>query len=143
MPLGDTLAALNASLNGLSGCLIVVGWWHVRRGNTDAHKKAMLGAFGVSALFLVSYLTRVAVSGTHVYPPEAPLRGFYLAMLASHVVLAALVPFLAVGSIWLALKDRISAHKRLVRFTLPIWLYVSVTGVGVYFMLYHLAGISG
>lgn len=141
MPLADALAALNATLNGLSGLLLIVGFVLVRQGRTAGHKRAMLGAFGVSAVFLVSYLTRVALSGTHPYPPDAPFRMFYLVMLASHVVLAAFVPFLAIGAIVLALKGRIAAHRKLVRVTLPVWMYVSVTGVCVYVMLYHIAGI--
>lgn len=141
MELSDSLAALNAVLNGISGVALVVGWSMIRSGRAEAHKRAMLTAFGISAVFLVSYLSRVALSGTHPYPEAAPARTFYLVMLASHVVLAAFVPFLAVGSIAMALKERWSAHKRLVKFTLPIWLYVSVTGVGVYLMLYHVAGV--
>ena len=141
MELADSLAALNAVLNGLSGVALGVGWTMIRSGRAEAHRRAMLTAFGISALFLVSYLSRVALSGTHPYPADAPARTFYLVMLASHVILAAFVPFLAVGSIVMAFKERWSAHKRLVKFTLPIWLYVSVTGVGVYVMLYHVAGV--
>jgi putative membrane protein len=141
MPLADSLAALNATLNGFSGVLLIVGFVLIRQGRRAAHKRAMMGAFGVSALFLVSYLSRVALSGTHPYPPDAPFRVFYLGMLASHVVLAAFVPFLAVGTIVLAWKGRLEAHRKWVRVTLPVWLYVSVTGVGVYVMLYHVAGV--
>lgn len=141
MELSDSLAALNAILNSLSGLALLVGWSMIRSGRADAHKRAMLTAFGISAVFLVSYLARVALSGTHPYPPDAPARTLYLVMLASHVILAATVPFLAVGSIVMALKKRWSAHRKLVKFTLPIWLYVSVTGVGVYLMLYHVAGV--
>lgn len=141
MELADNLAALNALLNGMSGVALVVGWTMIRSGRAEAHKRAMLTAFGISALFLVSYLARVGLSGTHPYPPDAPARTFYLVMLATHVILAAFVPFLAVGSIVMAFKERWSAHKKLVKFTLPIWLYVSVTGVGVYVMLYHVAGV--
>jgi uncharacterized membrane protein YozB (DUF420 family) len=141
MELSDSLAALNAVLNGLSGVALVIGWVLIRRGDAAAHKRAMLSAFGISAVFLVSYLTRVALSGTHVYPADAPGRTLYLGMLASHVVLAATVPFLAVGAIVMALKGRLEAHRKIVRFALPIWLYVSVTGVGVYIMLYHVAGV--
>ena len=141
MELADSLAALNAVLNALSGIALVVGWTMIRAGRKAAHKRAMLTAFGISAVFLISYLVRVALSGTHPYPEDAPGRTFYLVLLASHVILAASVPFLSVGSIVMAFKERWSTHKRLVRFTLPIWLYVSVTGVGVYVMLYHVAGV--
>jgi len=146
MQLADQLAALNATLNALSGLLLVVGWRIIRSGRSDSakrlqHRKAMLSAFAVSGLFLVSYLARVALSGTHPYPPDAPGRLFYLAMLATHVPLAATVPFLAVAAIWLAYKQRWAQHVKVVRVALPIWLYVSVTGVGVYVMLYHVAGV--
>lgn len=141
MELADRLAALNATLNGLSGLMLLVGWWLIRHGNREGHRKAMLTAFGISAVFLISYLTRVALSGTHPYPPDAPGRSFYLIMLASHVILAATVPFGTVAAIWLAWKGKFEQHKKVVRFTLPVWLYVSVTGVLVYLMLYQLAGI--
>lgn len=139
MDLNDSLALLNAVLNGTSGLCLFVGWLFIRAGNPKAHRAAMLGAFGISAVFLLSYLTRVAIGGTHPYPPDAPYRGFYLAMLASHVVLAATVPFFAIGGIWMAVKNRLATHRKLMRVGLPIWLYVSVTGVGVYLMLYHVA----
>jgi putative membrane protein len=140
--LADKLALLNAILNAASGICLVIGWLFIRARQPEKHRIAMLSAFGISAVFLVSYLTRVALSGTHPYPPEAPGRAFYLAMLASHVVLAASVPFFAVGAIWAATRQRFDLHKRLVRWGLPIWLYVSVTGVGVYLMLYQLAGVT-
>ena len=141
METADTLAAVNALLNGISGIALVTGWVLIKQGRRDAHKKAMLSAFGISALFLMSYLARVALSGTHPYPESAPARNFYLAMLGSHVILAAAVPFLSVSAIVMAFRERWTAHKRIVRFGLPIWLYVSVTGVGVYLMLYHVAGV--
>jgi putative membrane protein len=142
MALADTLAAVNAALNALSGLALITGWALIRQGRRDAHRNAMLGAFGISAVFLVCYLARVALSGTHPYPDGAPFRAFYLAMLASHVTLAASVPFFAVGAIVFAFKGNFARHKALVRWGLPIWLYVSVTGVGVYLMLYHVAGVS-
>lgn len=142
MNVTDSLAALNATLNAASASCLVIGWLRIRAGRRDDHKRWMITAFVISGVFLVSYLTRVGLSGTHTYPPDAPLRTFYLIMLATHVVLAALVPFLAVAAITLALKDRLAAHKRVVRFALPIWLYVSVTGVGVYVLLYQVAGVG-
>ena len=146
MELADNLALLNAILNATSGLLLVVGWRIIKSDRNDpsrrdAHRNTMLGAFGISGIFLMSYLARVALSGTHPYPPEAPLRGLYLAMLGTHVLLAATVPFLAVGAIWMGWKKRWATHVRIVKFALPIWLYVSVTGVGVYVMLYHVAGV--
>lgn len=146
MELADSLAALNAVLNAASGVLLVVGWRLIKAGRTDPtkrdqHRNAMLGAFGVSGVFLLSYLTRIALSGTHSYPLDAPLRGVYLAMLASHVVLAATVPFLAIAAIWFGWTQQWARHVRVVKVALPVWLYVSVTGVGVYLMLYQLAGV--
>ena len=140
--LADKLALLNAILNATSGLCLVIGWAFIRQGQRDKHRLAMLSAFGISGIFLISYLIRVALSGTHPYPETAPGRGLYLAMLASHVLLAATVPFFAGGAIWAAVKQRFDLHKRLVRWGLPIWLYVSVTGVGVYLMLYQLAGVA-
>jgi len=140
MDLNDSLAALNALLNGTSGVLLLIGGILARQHKRDAHRKVMMGAFGVSAIFLVSYLVRVAIGGTHPYPEDAPGRTFYLVMLASHVILAATVPVFAVGGIYLGLKNRIETHRKWMRIGLPIWLYVSVTGVGVYLMLYQLAG---
>ena len=99
----------------------------------------MLSACGASALFLVSYLTRIALTGTHRFPGEGALRTVYIAVLASHTVLAALAAPLVLRTVFLALRDRFPAHRRIARATLPIWMYVSVTGVVVYVMLYHLA----
>ena len=141
MELADNLALLNAVLNGTSFVFLVIGVVLIKSGKRDEHRNAMLGAFAISGVFLVSYLTRVALSGTHPYPEDAPYRTFYLALLASHVILAATVPFLAVGSIWLAWKERFEAHKKLVKITFPVWSYVSVTGVMVYVLLYQIAGV--
>ena len=140
MELADRLAMLNATLNGCATVCLVGGWIMIRRGRRDVHKKLMLAALAISALFLVSYLTRVSLSGTHPYPEDAPLRGLYLAMLASHVILAALVPIIALRSIFLAYRRRFEAHRRWNRVGLPIWLYVSVTGVAVYLWLYGVLG---
>ena len=136
MELADQLALCNACLNATSAVLLITGWYFIRSGRRDLHRRAMMGAFVVSAVFLVSYLTRVALSGTHVYPQEAPGRGLYLFILATHVPLAATVPVFALRAIFLAVKQRFPEHRRLMRVGLPIWLYVSVTGVAVYFMLY-------
>lgn len=136
MELADRLALLNAILNGISALLLVTGWILIRQGKQEPHRKVMLAAFGVSCLFLTSYATRFLLSGTHVYPPEAPGRALYLFVLATHVPLAALVPFFALRAIFLAVKQRFPEHRRLMRVGLPVWLYVSVTGVMVYGLLY-------
>ena len=134
---GDLLASVNAVLNGTSALLIFLGWRAIRAGGRDRHRTLMLSALTVSTLFLVGYLTRMLITGTHRYPGHGALKAFYFALLGSHMVLAAITPPLVITAAWLALSDRLDAHKRMVRYALPIWLYVSVTGVIVYLMLYQ------
>jgi putative membrane protein len=136
-PFGDTLAAANALLNTTSAVLLFTGWRAIRRRAVALHRRCMLAALGVSAVFLVSYLARVYLTGTHRYPGHGALKAVYLGLLFSHMGLAMVVPPLALRAVWLALRQRIAEHRRLVRYTLPIWMYVSVTGVVVYWMLYH------
>ncbi len=134
------LPHLNASLNGLATALLLVGYWSIRRGRVPAHRRAMLAAFATSVVFLVSYLvyhSQVVSRPFPAYPPQA-VRYFYYGVLLSHVLLAMLVPVLAIVTITLAWRDRIVAHRRWARITFPIWLYVSVTGVVVYAMLYQI-----
>jgi uncharacterized membrane protein YozB (DUF420 family) len=131
------LATVNAVLNTLAAILLVAGWVCVRRGNVKAHRAAMLAAFVVSSVFLVSYLTRYAIEGSHRFAGPESVKPVYLAILFTHIPLAALVPILALRMFFLAWKGRFDAHRRLGRITLPIWLYVSVTGVLVYLMLYR------
>lgn len=140
MTLNDRLALLNASLNFLSFLCLLYGYSRIRAGDREGHRKAMVTAVTISAIFLVSYLTRVALGGTHPYPGSGGVRIFYLGMLASHVTLAASVPVFAIRGIWLARAGRFPEHRRLMRVGLPIWLYVSVTGVAVYLMLYSAMG---
>lgn len=132
------LATLNAVLNSLAAVLLVAGWTAICRGNTKAHRAAMVAAFSVSAVFLVSYLTYHALEGSRPFRGEGVVRPIYYGILLTHVVLAAAVPVLALRMFFLAWKARWDAHRRLGRITLPIWLYVSVTGVVIYVMLYHL-----
>ena len=130
----------NASLNALAAVLLVIGLVLIKRHRETAHKRTMLACFGVSMLFLACYVTyHVGIEGTKRFPeyPGPWIRGGYLAILFSHVVLAAAVPFLAIATIYLGLRDRRAAHRRLARWTFPIWLYVSITGVVVYLLLYH------
>jgi putative membrane protein len=138
--LADRLAALNAVLNGASFVLLCTGYYFIRTKQIRKHKRTMLTAFGVSVLFLCSYLTRIALSGTHVYPHEAAYRSLYLFILGTHVPLAATVPVFAIRGLYLGLNDRRAEHRRLMRIGLPIWLYVSVTGVLVYLLLYAALG---
>lgn len=138
------LPAVNASLNGLAFILLVVGMLQIKRGNITAHRNTMIAAFVVSCLFLVSYLThygwRVSMtneSHTEFHGPKWA-RMFYFGMLISHILLAMAVPVLAIITIRLGLKRQDARHRRIAKFTLPIWLYVSITGVLIYLMLYHL-----
>ena len=137
--LAGILPAVNASLNAIAAVLLLLGRVAIRRRRVDLHRRLMLAAFVVSAVFLISYVTRFSLTGTHRYPDGAPLRGLYLTILASHTVLAAATPVLAVLTLRLALRGRFDRHRRLARWTWPIWMYVSATGVVVYWMLYHLA----
>lgn len=131
--------AVNAALNLTCFILLVLGRMAIARGDVATHKRRMLGAFIVSSVFLVSYLIRVATTGTHRYPGEGWDKTLYLVTLFSHMVLAVVLVPLVLGALRRALRGDFAAHKRLVRFTWPIWTYVSVTGVLVYLMLYHLA----
>jgi putative membrane protein len=135
--LGAQLAALNAALNGTAALLLVSGLVAIKARARTAHGWLMGGAFIVSTIFLISYLIRVKVSGAHHYPGAGAWKAIYYAILFSHMALAAVVPPLAIRTLQLALKKRFAEHRRIVRFTLPIWLYVSVTGVLVYVLLYH------
>ncbi|MEZ6120802.1 MAG: DUF420 domain-containing protein [Pirellulaceae bacterium] len=136
---------INASLNLLSTILLIVGYRQIRRGNERQHKQTMLACFGVSVLFLVCYLVYHSYHLTTKFPdyPPAVVRYIYLSILATHVILAAAVPFLAVATIYLGLRNKRTAHRRIAKFTFPIWLYVSITGVVVYLMLYQLFPAQG
>lgn len=139
MSLGDALAPLNAALNASAGTLLFLGWRAIKRGDRVAHRRLMIGAVAVSAVFLLSYLTRVALTGTHRFPGEGWLRWLYLAILVSHTILAVAVAPMALRSLALGWTGRIERHRRLARVTFPIWLYVSGTGVVVYLLLYQVA----
>jgi len=131
------LPALNAFLNGTSAVLLVAGWRFVRRRNIAAHRACMLAAFCVSVLFLVSYVTYHALAGSRPFGGPEWARWVYYPVLISHIVLAAaMVPFV-LTTLYRALSADFARHARLARLTLPVWLYVSVTGVAVYGMLYH------
>lgn len=132
------LPTLNACLNATSALLLVLGFYFIRQRNIQAHRACMGGAFLVSILFLVSYLIYHYHAGATHFTGQGMVRLAYFIILISHTVLAALVPFLAVITLLLALRGQYNKHRRIARWTLPIWLYVSVTGVIVYLMLYHL-----
>ena len=141
MNLGEILPPVNATLNATSAVLLVLAWRAIRRGDRARHQRLMLTALGTSALFLVGYLTRVALTGTHRFPGTGPLRTAYLLLLGSHTLLAAAIVPLIGFSLFFAWKERFSAHRRVARYAMPAWLYVSVTGVLVYVMLYWVAPI--
>lgn len=144
--LPDILPHVNASLNGLATVLLVVGYSLIKRRQETAHKWVMLACFGVSVVFLASYLTSHSVKyaltgeGSTKFPTDQPdtVRYAYYSILLSHVVLAAIVPFLAIGTIYFGLRDQRQRHIWLAKITFPIWFYVSITGVIVYLMLYHI-----
>ncbi|HYP14558.1 MAG TPA: DUF420 domain-containing protein [Bryobacteraceae bacterium] len=131
------LPTLNALLNGTAAILLVIGYVLIRQRRRDAHRRVMIAAFSVSVLFLISYLVYHYQVGSVRYGKTGWIRTVYLSILLTHTVLAAAVPVLAVLSLWRGLAGRYEAHRRISRWTLPIWLYVSVTGVVVYLMLYR------
>jgi len=134
---GFALASINATLNTLAFVLMTLGWLAIKRGQRERHKALMLGAFASSCLFLVSYLTRIALHGDTRFQGEGPVRVLYFAILISHVLLAIAVAPMVIITLNHGLKDRIDKHRAIARRTLPIWAYVSVTGVIVYALLYH------
>ena len=132
------LPTLNAILNSTSAILLIIGYRQIRQRRTDAHRRTMIAAFAVSVMFLVSYLVYHAQVGSVRFQRTGAIRTVYLSILLTHTVLAAIVPVLAIVTLhrgWTAKYDR---HRRIARWTLPIWLYVSVTGVIVYWMLYRM-----
>jgi putative membrane protein len=133
----EDLPKLNAVLNATAAVLLICAYILIRRGRREAHKRVMLAAFTVSILFLISYLTYHAQVGSVHYPHSGAIRSVYLTILFTHTVLAAAVPVLAIITLRRGLRGNFVRHKALARWTLPIWLYVSVTGVVVYLMLYQ------
>jgi putative membrane protein len=139
MSVAGALPAVNALLNATAALLLVLGFRAIRAGDRTRHRALMLGALAASLLFLAGYLTRIALTGTHAFPGSGAFRAVYLGILASHTLLAAAAGPMILRTLFLAAKERFPAHRRIARATLPVWLYVSVTGVAVYVMLYHLA----
>ena len=131
------LPTVNALLNTASAVLLTAGFVFIRRRNVAAHRACMLGAFAVSVLFLVSYVVYHAYAGSRPFTGQGWIRPLYFGLLVSHIVLAALIVPLALTTIYRGLSAQLDRHKRLARRTLPIWLYVSITGVIVYLLLYH------
>jgi putative membrane protein len=133
------LPAVNATLDALSALLLLTGYVMIRQRRPIAHRNVMIAALVSSTLFLTSYLIYHAHVGSKHFPGTGGARTFYLAILLTHTILAAAVPFLAAITVWRAYRQRFAQHRRIARWTLPIWLYVSVTGVVVYWMLYRMS----
>ena len=132
------IPALNASLNGLSTVLLFVGFIFIKSGNRDAHRKCMVAAFCTSAVFLVGYVTHKVLKGSHTpFGGEGAIAWVYYVMLITHVVLAMVMVPMIFMTMARARRGDFVAHKRIARWTWPIWMYVSVTGVLVYFFLYR------
>lgn len=132
------LPAVNASLNAIAAVLLVIGYVLVKQRRLDAHRNVMLAAFAVSTLFLAGYVVYHWNVGSRRFTGQGPIRSVYFFILITHIVLAAFVPPMAILSVVRGLRKRFDSHARLSRWTLPIWLYVSVTGVIVYLMLYQM-----
>jgi uncharacterized membrane protein YozB (DUF420 family) len=132
------MPALNALLNGTSFVLLLAGFFFIKRGNITAHKSCMIAALTVSVLFLISYLVYHYQVGSVRFTREGWIRPLYFSILISHTILAMAVPPLAAITLFRALKERFTKHKKIARWTLPTWMYVSVTGVIIYWMLYQL-----
>jgi uncharacterized membrane protein YozB (DUF420 family) len=131
------LPSINAALNLTAAILLVWGYTLIRRRRIQAHRKVMITAFAASCLFLIGYLTYHFTAGIVRYQGTGAIRAIYLSILTTHTILAAIVPVLAIVTLRRGLSARFDKHRRIARWTLPIWLYVSVTGVVVYVMLYR------
>lgn len=139
MSLINILPTFNAFLNATAATLLIVGWRAIKQKRISLHRRAMQGAFLTSAVFLISYLLRTYLSGTHRFPGEGWFKLLYLFILFSHMILAVvMLPFIF-RALYLAGRSRFLEHRRVARWALPMWIYTSITGVLVYLMLYHLA----
>jgi len=132
------LPSINAALNATAALLLTWGYILIRRKRIQAHRKVMLAAFATSSLFLICYIVYHAQVGSVHFPKTGTIRAVYFTILITHTTLAATVPVLAIITLRRGLTGRYDKHRKIARWTLPIWLYVSVTGVVVYLMLYHM-----
>ena len=137
---GAFLARTNATLNLSSGVLLMIGWVFIRRGDVRRHRLSMLGAVTTSSLFLIFYVTRFTITGTHSFAGVGVAKTVYLGILFSHVILAVLIVPCVLRLLYLVWKERFQDHRRLARWVFPAWLYVSITGFVVYVLLYHVYG---
>ena len=131
------LPLVNAVLNGTSTFCLLLGLWSIQQGDTERHKRFMVAALTVSVLFLVSYLTYHSLHGSTKFQGQGGVRTLYFAILISHTILAAVVAPLVIVTVRFAIRRQFERHKKWARVTFPIWLYVSVTGVLIYMMLYQ------
>jgi uncharacterized membrane protein YozB (DUF420 family) len=134
----SVLPAVNATLNATSGVFLLTGYVLIRQRRIHAHRNAMLAAFTSSTLFLISYLIYHYHEGSHPFPGQGAIRAVYFAILISHVTLAAVILPLIISTLTKGLRAQYVRHKRVARWTFPLWMYVSVTGVVVYLMLYQI-----
>ena len=132
------LPHLNAILNGIAACLLISGFFFIKSGNRFAHRRCMVAALTVSGLFLISYVTLRFYTPIFVFQGEGVIRSFYFILLISHVLLAMAIVPLVLFTVLRAFKERFTAHKKIARWTWPVWMYVSVSGILVYLMLYQL-----
>jgi putative membrane protein len=132
------LPTVNAILNSVSAFFLILGYGFIRSKKVSKHRICMILAFCCSILFLISYLTYHYIAGSRSFPGTGNARTFYLGVLLTHTILAAIVPPLAMISLYHGLKGRFEKHRKVARWTFPIWLYVSLTGVVVYWMLYRM-----
>lgn len=132
------LPTVNATLNAISGIFLLSGYVLIRGGQINAHRNAMLGAFCSSTLFLISYVVYHAQVGSRPFTGQGPIRYVYFAILISHVILATAILPMAISTLSRGLRGRYVEHKRIAKWTFPAWMYVSVTGVIVYLMLYQM-----
>jgi uncharacterized membrane protein YozB (DUF420 family) len=131
------LPALNATLNGVAGLFLLAGFYFIRRGEIARHRAAMLGACAMSSLFLLSYVIYHAYAGSRPFPGQGTIRLVYFAILISHVILAAAIVPMVLVTLARGLRRNDEAHRRIAKITWPLWMYVSVTGVVIYVMLYQ------
>lgn len=136
-PIIPYLPHFQAILNTLAAILLVMGYYHIRKQQKDSHRRYMIGALGVSAVFMVSYLTYHAHVGYLPFAGQGSIRPVYFTILVSHVVLAAVIVPLVLITVTLAALGKFELHPRFARWTLPLWFYVSVSGVAVYLLAFH------
>ena len=138
MDLAEVLPSLLATLNGVSVVLLVTAVAAIRRGRRDRHRALMLANLGVSVLFIVVYVVEMSLVGITRFPGDDWVRSLFLVILTSHTILAVTLVPLVLRTVYLAFKERFSEHRRIARVTFPIWLYISATGVVIYWMSHHL-----